>query len=388
MHNDTTQITPHTLGNIQGDGDSNAGFEAWRKLIGSRPVGARLELLPETRIRPTAWLTSVVLQTTLAALLVAIPLLFPSRMSTLLSYEVTPVAAIETQVLLPAERQPPPRAALKPEVVASLRQIEPPRLSRQTLLAPLVPRRSARIAVDPADAPVIDQNFAPLALEDSREPTRPREPVKIGVISDGIPAPATVASASQNTTVQTGSFGQIRTQSAATVPDNTSQGVRLGALDIPARATTGTGTGVGSSMKSDVKSSGFGNLLSSPAPPNPPQQSVKSGGFSAVTVEPNNERSKAVESVARTEPVVILQKPNPVYTDEARQLGIEGEVQVRAVFMASGTVNVLGVLKGLGHGLDEAAMRAARQIRFKPAQQDGAAVDFPATIRIVFQLAF
>jgi outer membrane biosynthesis protein TonB len=38
--------------------------------------------------------------------------------------------------------------------------------------------------------------------------------------------------------------------------------------------------------------------------------------------------------------------------------------------------------------LDEAAIRAAQQIRFKPAVQEGHAVDFPATVHISFQLAF
>jgi outer membrane biosynthesis protein TonB len=45
-------------------------------------------------------------------------------------------------------------------------------------------------------------------------------------------------------------------------------------------------------------------------------------------------------------------------------------------------------VKGLGHGLDEAALRAAEQIRFKPAIQQGQTVDFPAVAHIVFQLAF
>jgi TonB family protein len=77
-----------------------------------------------------------------------------------------------------------------------------------------------------------------------------------------------------------------------------------------------------------------------------------------------------------------------VYTDEARRLGIEGEVLVEVVFLSSGQVKVEGVSKGLGHGLDEAAIRAAQQIRFKPALQDGRPVDFPATVHIVFQIAF
>ena len=86
--------------------------------------------------------------------------------------------------------------------------------------------------------------------------------------------------------------------------------------------------------------------------------------------------------------VVILDKPKPQYTDEARKLGIEGDVLVQVVFPASGPVQVIRVTKGLGHGLDEAAIRAAQQIRFKPALQDGKPVDFPATVHIEFQLAF
>jgi TonB family protein len=50
-------------------------------------------------------------------------------------------------------------------------------------------------------------------------------------------------------------------------------------------------------------------------------------------------------------------------------------------------VEVLGVERGLGHGLDESAMNAARKIRFKPAQRQGQAVDYNATVHIVFELA-
>jgi len=46
------------------------------------------------------------------------------------------------------------------------------------------------------------------------------------------------------------------------------------------------------------------------------------------------------------------------------------------------------IVRGLGHGLDEAAVRAAQQIRFKPARRDGQPVDFPAVVHIVFQLAY
>jgi TonB family protein len=57
------------------------------------------------------------------------------------------------------------------------------------------------------------------------------------------------------------------------------------------------------------------------------------------------------------------------------------------VFLASSQVQVIRVVSGLGHGLDEAAVRAAKQIRFRPAQREGQPIDFPARVRIEFRLA-
>jgi outer membrane biosynthesis protein TonB len=48
---------------------------------------------------------------------------------------------------------------------------------------------------------------------------------------------------------------------------------------------------------------------------------------------------------------------------------------------------VLRVVQGLGYGLDEQAETAARQIKFKPATQDGQPVDQTAIVHIVFALA-
>ena len=90
---------------------------------------------------------------------------------------------------------------------------------------------------------------------------------------------------------------------------------------------------------------------------------------------------------AHFQPVEIISKPSPVYTEEARRSGIQGEVALSVVFQASGAIRVVGVVKSLGHGLDQAAEQAAAQIRFKPAQRDGRPADFPATLRIEFRLA-
>jgi TonB family protein len=99
-------------------------------------------------------------------------------------------------------------------------------------------------------------------------------------------------------------------------------------------------------------------------------------------------RKKAAPAENGTTPVDLLDKPRPEYTAEGRSLKLEGDVVIDLVFRADGTVQVNRVLSGLGHGLDEAAVRAAQQIKFKPAKRDGQPVDFPARVRIEFRLAY
>ncbi|PYX96600.1 MAG: energy transducer TonB, partial [Acidobacteria bacterium] len=84
----------------------------------------------------------------------------------------------------------------------------------------------------------------------------------------------------------------------------------------------------------------------------------------------------------------IIFKPNPVYTSEARQAKLEGEVLLEVMFGANGQLNVSRVVRGLGHGLDEAAVAAANKMRFKPALRNGQAVDSTAIVHVVFQLAY
>jgi TonB family protein len=86
--------------------------------------------------------------------------------------------------------------------------------------------------------------------------------------------------------------------------------------------------------------------------------------------------------------VEIVSKPSPVYTQEARRLRLEGEVLLEVLFTANGQMRVNRVVRGLGHGLDEAAITAANQMRFKPALRNGSPVDSTAIVHVVFQLAY
>jgi protein TonB len=83
----------------------------------------------------------------------------------------------------------------------------------------------------------------------------------------------------------------------------------------------------------------------------------------------------------------ILDEVKAPYPPEAQARQIEGTVQVRVEINADGSVHDARVLKGLGFGLDQAAVKALRHYRFKPARDHGGRA-VPAVIvwRYTFQL--
>jgi TonB family protein len=86
-------------------------------------------------------------------------------------------------------------------------------------------------------------------------------------------------------------------------------------------------------------------------------------------------------------PPVVISEPKARYTSEAQQARVEGEVTVKVRFLASGQVEVIGIVNGLGHGLDEEARHVAENIHFKPALRNGQPVDHTTLIHVTFQLA-
>jgi TonB family protein len=116
---------------------------------------------------------------------------------------------------------------------------------------------------------------------------------------------------------------------------------------------------------------------------------VTRGGFQdeAAPTRATSKRKLSVEVEDPDTPVEIVSKPRPLYTEQARERHIEGEVVLEVTFVATGQLRVLRVLGSLGHGLDEAAVEAAKKIEFTPARRNGRPVDHTATLRVVFRLA-
>ena len=119
------------------------------------------------------------------------------------------------------------------------------------------------------------------------------------------------------------------------------------------------------------------------------KEPVAEAGFAAVVAaEAKAAAPSPQQGRLRPADLRIRNKPRPRYTAEARALRIEGEVVLKVIFAASGVVRVLRVVRGLGHGLDQNAVRAAEAIEFEPARRGGRPVDFAASVQIRFQLAY
>jgi TonB family protein len=67
----------------------------------------------------------------------------------------------------------------------------------------------------------------------------------------------------------------------------------------------------------------------------------------------------------------VIDSPAAVYTEEARAEMTRGDVRLRVVLAADGTVRNVFPIKSMANGLTESAMEAARQIRFEPAIRNG-----------------
>lgn len=285
----------------------------------------------------------------------------------------------------PVKLEPAPLKVLaKPEVA----KIPTPNPEALRLPAPLPkPKVEEPVAV----APKMEIAAKMPDLPPSTKPVIPRQLVKTDVFSTGSSATPTIAKAPSQ--VQTGGFGDPNGVKSRPTEGRAVNIAQMGSFDLPSGPGTGNGTGGAKGVKGVVASSGFGSGIATgdgSGRVNGTRGTVRQGGFgdADAPVAATTPRAKPVDpNVGKLIPAEIVFKPNPVYTDEARRLRLEGEVLLEVVLGANGQLKINKVVRGLGHGLDEAAVKAAEQIRFKPATRDGQATDSTAVLHIIFQLA-
>jgi TonB family protein len=316
-------------------------------------------------------------QAVVVAVLIWIPVLHPE----ILEKPQKDYHAIELVPTPVPVNHAPQRQLPKPVLVAKL---DPPpaalRLPPQPLPKPKV-----------EDAPAPEVKIATRKLDPlppSTAPVVPRQVVRMNTFSTGSSAPQTIARSPEH--VQTGGFGDPNGVPAKTTQTQAVNIAQAGGFDMPTGPGSGNGTAGANGARGVVASSGFGGGVATPAAPASSSRGVvRQAGFGDADVAaPATVQSQpAKQEAARVVMPEILSKQKPIYTEEARAKRIEGEVLVEAVFEATGKVRVLRVVRGLGYGLDDAAIHAAEQIRFKPALVDGQPSDKTVVLHIIFQLA-
>ncbi len=114
-----------------------------------------------------------------------------------------------------------------------------------------------------------------------------------------------------------------------------------------------------------------------------PREAPKRVAEAKTLVEPKHAADACAEPATKPKPVKL---DRPEYTEEARAAGIEGKVRVELTVDATGAVKQAKVLESLGHGLDEAALRAVQEAVFEPAVQCGKPVSATFVVSIRFSL--
>lgn len=291
---------------------------------------------------------------------------------------------------------PPPQHEEQPEPVRLVKLPPPPRLPAPKPVEP-EPKLVAEIpspaptpkrveAVPQPSAPAPRVTTAPTIIEPKAAPAlaMPAPPIVTNVFSN-VAAPVLPVAPTRNTEVS--GFGDV---------SNNREGSKTG------RAGATAPSGFGDALTGSREPGRSGKALSigtvggfDSAATGGPQGgtgrgTVVAAGFASATptARATTPSSPKPAESGTEKPVEIVVKPRPEYTDEARKMRIEGEVLLRVLFTSSGEVRVLEVLHGLGYGLNENAVRAAEQIRFKPAQRTGQPVDSAAIVHIAFQLAY
>jgi TonB family protein len=94
------------------------------------------------------------------------------------------------------------------------------------------------------------------------------------------------------------------------------------------------------------------------------------------------------QEIARETSPVLVREVKVQYTAEAKRRGISGIVELEAVVLEDGTVGEVTIIKSLDseYGLDNEAIKALKQWRFKPATKDGQPVAKTIRAELVFRL--
>lgn len=335
----------------------------------------QLGILPERKIDKRAVATGYAFIVLVTLLLINLGLVFPDRIQ-FKQYHVTSLIPLPA---LKPEPEPPPAPVEAKPLVTKVRPPAPVFDRPKFVVRP--PVRHEPIPA-PVEAPkvVVNQFVAPQLKVATNTPS----PRLLHTGDFGSSVAPTVTAAVQK--VQTGGFGDPNGLKGTGKEAAKLYAAQTGSFDMPVGPGQGNGSGGAKGIQGTVASADFGNGIATTG--TSAHGAVSTGGFGSEQVVHGGAKIARADSGPATTAVEITFKPNPLYTDEARSLKLEGEVLLEVMFSADGTLHVNRVVRGLGHGLDEAATAAANKMRFKPALRMGQPVDSTAIVHVLFQMAY
>jgi TonB family protein len=331
------------------------------------PDSLTLGLLPERERNWRSFAASYGFEVLLILFLLGLRLVFPDKLQFRPTHvtELIPLPALQPEPLKIETVRP------RPQFVPPPVPLSPPKL--------VVPKEVIAQPKKLPEPPKLAAEFKPPQLQAARAIPR-----VVYTGSFGSSAPATISAPIQK--VQTGGFGDPNGLPGSGKDNAHLPAAKLGSFDLPDGAGKGNGTGGAKGIAGTVASAGFGSGIAI-GDGSSNRATVQSAGFGAQEIT-HAAKPRQSDDGPPTTPVEIISKPNPVYTEEARQLKVEGEVLLEVMFGANGQLHVNRVVRGLGHGLDEAALAAASKIQFKPAARNGSPVDSTSIVHVIFQLAY
>jgi len=339
------------------------------------PGHTNFGLLPEPERRPAGFIASSIINLTVLALALYIGMTAKHVLEQ--HYEMT-------ELIIP--NNPPPPVKIKQPPPREIPPPEPPKVQLQE-------RKIELPKPKPEPKPIQMEAKAVLPEVKAKPQTVTLRPEPKAALTAAMPAQDKSVKPSTAPVHLGQTFGVTPNPNATRPATIAAIGNPYGGMQGPAVAPHGVvgSTGIGNGTHSGSNSGVVGKVASAGIPGATGTAAQGTVGKVASAGIPAPVQVAAAPTVMVERPVAtdleVLSKPPVQYTSEARQMHVQGDVVLRVTFLASGQVVVQGVVRGLGHGLDEEARRVAQLIRFRPATRDGRPVDLTTTITITFQLA-
>jgi TonB family protein len=352
-------------------------------------VNTNFGLLVDDRNRWGSFATSMVTNATILILLLIIGAIH---------HQVVVKKMAAEALILPVEQPKPPAPVVpKVKVVApppkiEIARVEPPKI--QPPKPEIEPPKPVKL-----DTPKPELKLPPAPPKAVAPPPAP----KVGMFASNKPTP--VANNQSHPQATMGGFGDPH--GVAPNP-NANRAATIAAVGS-FNAAPGANSGAGAARKGTVAGVAFGSGVTNGVPGGHDRGAIASAGFANGVVGGTGKPGGHGQATGadfgngnvggghvqlaqnNSEPAfippVVISEPKARYTPEAQQARIQGEVTLQVRFLASGQVEVIRVVNGLGHGLDEEARHVAESIRFKPALRNGQPVDHTTLIHVTFQLA-